>query len=174
MKTCIVDFSGREEIGNCFKIARYISESKINSKILRFNEFNIASCNHCNYECFRGECIHKDDLMNFYDSLMNFDELIFVIPVYCDFLCSNFMTFKERGQSFFTDENEELYLNKVRKYIIIGNSEPFLKETVCKIESIDGNQILQIKSKDYHVKSLKGDLIQHPEIQRIVNDFMNK
>lgn len=77
----IISFSGRAN-GNCDRIASFISTP--NDKVVCFHELNIHPCSDCEYECFDGKCKYRDDdVFALYESMLSYDKVILIVPMYC-------------------------------------------------------------------------------------------
>lgn len=117
MRQLIISFSGRKS-GNCDEIATYISTDSDN--IVYFRELKVHECNDCNYECFKSHCKYReDDVYKLYESMPQFDKVIFVVPMYCGNPSSLYFKFNERGQDYFM-HNEGCYEDIISKLYIIG------------------------------------------------------
>ena len=113
----IVSFSGREN-GNCDGISEYIA-SKCDT-IIHFRSLNIHDCSGCKYECFNGQCKYrKDDIYSLYESMLSYDKVFLIVPMYCGNPSSLYYKFNERCQDFFM-HNEDSYETIVSKLYIIG------------------------------------------------------
>ena len=112
----IISFSGRSN-GNCDQIAEYISSE--NSRIVCFRDLNTHACSDCQYECFAGVCKYRsDDIYGLYESMIQYDRIILLVPMYCGNPSSLYYTFNERSQDYFmhNDRCEEI----VKRLYIIG------------------------------------------------------
>ena len=77
----VISFSGREN-GNCDNISEYIAFK--GDSIIYFRNLNIHDCSGCEYECFKGCCKYrKDDIYNLYESMLNYDKIFLIVPMYC-------------------------------------------------------------------------------------------
>lgn len=112
----IISFSGRKN-GNCDRIAKYIATEE--DKIIYLREWNIHPCMNCNYECFEGGCVYRDDaIYGIYDEMCNYDKVIFIVPMYCGNPSSLYFIFNERCQDYFM--HNENYEDIVKRLYIIG------------------------------------------------------
>ena len=113
----IISFSGRAK-GNCDSIAEFISNQ--GDQIIYFRDKNIHACSRCEYECLAGECKYRgDDLYGIYDSMLRFDKVILIVPMYCGNPSSLYFTFNERCQDYFI-HNEDKYDDIISRLYIIG------------------------------------------------------
>ncbi len=112
----IVSFSGREN-GNCDEIAAYVSSG--NGKIVCFRDLNVHACAGCRYECFAGACRYRgDDIYGLYTSMLGYDRVILLVPMYGGNPSSLYFVFCERAQDFFM--HNDVYGEIVRRLYIIG------------------------------------------------------
>lgn len=113
----IISFAGRKG-GNCDLIAQYISDE--NDKIIYLRDCNIHGCVGCNYECFHNYCkYHDDDIYNIYNSMLNYQKIFLIVPMYCGNPSSLYFVFNERCQDFFM-HNEDKYEDIIARLYIIG------------------------------------------------------
>lgn len=113
----IISFSGREN-GNCDGISEYIASK--GDTIIHLRNLNIHDCSGCKYECFNGHCKYrKDDIYNLYESMLSYDKVFLIVPMYCGNPSSLYYKFNERCQDFFM-HNEDSYETIVSKLYIIG------------------------------------------------------
>jgi multimeric flavodoxin WrbA len=113
----LISFSGREG-GNCDQILDYISTPEDVKKYFRI--MNIHSCSHCQYECFSQDCkYHDDDIYALFESMLDYEKVILVVPMYCGNPSSLYFIFNERCQDFFM-RNEEKYGDIISRLYIIG------------------------------------------------------
>ncbi len=95
----IISFSGREN-GNCDSISEYIASK--DDSIIYFRNLNVHECSGCKYECFKGRCKYcQDDIYNLYESMLSYDKIFFIVPMYCGNPSSLYFKFNERCQDFF-------------------------------------------------------------------------
>lgn len=112
----IISFSGRET-GNCAQIASFISAPK--DQIVHFRGLNIHACANCNYECFNGKCKYReDDVYALYESMLGYDKVILIVPMYAGNPSSLYFIFNERGQDYFM--HNDTYDTLLQKMYIIG------------------------------------------------------
>ena len=113
----LISFSGREG-GNCDQVLDYISTPEDVKKYFRI--MNIHSCSHCQYECFSQDCkYHDDDIYALFESMLDYEKVILVVPMYCGNPSSLYFIFNERCQDFFM-RNEEKYGDIISRLYIIG------------------------------------------------------
>ncbi|QSX06480.1 flavodoxin family protein [Sedimentibacter sp. zth1] len=180
MKIVIVNFSGKLKNGNGEKISLYIKKllCKNEVQIINFKQLNINSCNMCNYECFEkmSSCRYIDDDIKFvYDSLINADYNIYIIPIYSDYPCSNYFAFRERSQCYFDEVIYNKYSVIRKSFIIIGNSgfENTYNIVHNDYKDINRDSFLQLSSNKYSTKSINGDLITFDGIKLEISNFIN-
>ena len=113
----VISFSGRRD-GNCDQIARYLSSDCDN--IIYFRDLRVHECVNCEYQCFGGQCIYRDDdLYALYSSLTDFDRIYLVVPIYCANPPSIYFKFAERAQDYFSD-NCSKYEEFIKKLYVIA------------------------------------------------------
>ena len=113
----IISFSGREN-GNCEDISEYIATTT--DTVVCFRNLNVHECSNCKYECFDGFCkYHQDDIYGLYESMLSYDKIILVVPMYCGNPSSLYFKFNERCQDFFM-HNDDSYEAIISKLYIIG------------------------------------------------------
>lgn len=113
----IISFSGRKD-GNCDQIARFISA--LEDKIIHFRDVSVHNCSHCDYECFSDYCkYHNDEIYDLYGSMLNYEKVILVVPMYCGNPSSLYFIFNERCQDFFMHHGEK-YEDIISRLFIIG------------------------------------------------------
>ena len=182
MNTLVVNFSGRQSNGkgNCEQVGRYIIELLgEDSKLINYSTLNISPCNRCEYECLfntpvqcRFSC---DDLSSLYDAIQSSDFIYFIIPVYSDYPCSNYFTFRERGQGYFNDENYLEFSGKIIKFVIISNTGYYNVLNVIKNDfpNIHDDSILLLSSNDYGQKSKDGCLHSAAGVKEKIKHFID-
>ena len=113
----IISFSGRES-GNCDNISEYIASN--DDSIIYFRNQNVHDCRDCKYECFTAYCkYHQDDMYHLCESMLCYDKIFFIVPMYCGNPSSLYFRFNERCQDFFM-RNGQSYEAIVSKLYIIG------------------------------------------------------
>lgn len=151
----IISFSGRTN-GNCDQIASFISTQY--DKIVYFRDLNIHSCADCDYECFDKECKYRDDdVYALYESMLSFDKVVLIVPMYCGNPLSLYFIFNERCQDFFMhNDTYEAILQKLYIIGIYGNKEkspgfiPILEKWFVNSPYID--RVLGIERHTYGQK----------------------
>lgn len=118
----IISFSARDG-GNCDSIAKYISSPE--DKIVHFRALDFHPCLNCSYECFADRCKYRgDDIYGLYTSMLSYDRVILIVPMYCGNPCSLYFIFNERCQDYFT--HNDTYGELIKRLHIIavyGRSE---------------------------------------------------
>jgi multimeric flavodoxin WrbA len=157
-KILIINFSSRED-GNCKIISNYVKDCFSNVKLYGFYDLNFSSCGTCNYECFSTrKCIKDDDLVELRSDLLDASRIIFVVPNYCGFPCSNYFVFNERILGSFASNRELFtkYLFIRKDFLIVSNSNFETLKYIMSYQVLNKEQIncLFISSKDYHNNSL--------------------
>lgn len=113
----IISFSARST-GNCGRIAEYIMDP--GDKLIHFKDLNIHSCSNCEYECFGSICkFRDDDIYSLFDSMLGYDKIILIIPMYCSNPSSLYFTFNERSQDYFL-HNSDTYKDIEQRLYFIG------------------------------------------------------
>jgi len=182
VKVLAVIFSARKE-GNCSKLAAYcldrFQEYGFEVEIMKASQLDIRSCNHCDYECFANkECPIRDDVPNIYKKCEDADIVIFAIPTYGAHLSSMYFAFTERSQAIFKsfDHYTETFLKKIN-FIIVGNlsagGDMALHEALYNFANLDfWPEVLLFSSREYRKNSIKGDLIEVPEVKKRLDEFV--
>ncbi|SHH48170.1 Multimeric flavodoxin WrbA [Caloranaerobacter azorensis DSM 13643] len=185
MNVLLISFSGRKSDGNCSKIldfiSRYLQKRNINVSKIRMVDLDIRPCVDCEYECFNSspKCPKDDDIYFVYESIMKSDYTIMVIPVYSAAPPALYFAWRERSQIIF--QTEEIYkrYEKVKKaYIVIGNEEAGGNDVVNIIKNYHINtqknvNILLLQSSKYGQRSIEGNLINVPQVQLDLTDFVD-
>lgn len=113
----IISFSARAN-GNCDDILHYLATGEDTE--IYFRNVNAHACCDCMYECFTGICkYHDDEIHNLYKSMLLYDKVILIVPMYCGNPASLYFKFHERCQGYFM-LNEEHYEHILSKLYIIG------------------------------------------------------
>ena len=177
-KTTIVNFSGRSSDGNGEKLSKFVNgllEGK--AGLINFSSLNVSGCNRCDYECLRRDsCKYiNDDVKKLYDILLKSDCIIFIIPVYCNYPCSNYFVFHERAQCCFNEENYDKYVSKPIKFIIIANSgyENVMGVLRDDFKKIAEEDVVVLGSRKYGTKSVNGDLIEYDEVKQEIRRLLD-
>lgn len=168
MNIVVISFSGRAN-GNCHNIADKICGEFRNEKVTLydFSAFRINPCGECMMECFknRENCpFFGDKAFELYEAVGNSDLTFFVVPNYCDFPCSNYFAFNERGQCYFQGREELMksYLRIKKRFIVVSNTEKANFIRVFQDHVTEGEQpdILFLSARKYNRMSIKGDLME--------------
>jgi len=182
MKVCGIIFSARKE-GNCLKCVKYclgkFKEHGFESEIISAFDLEIKPCSHCNYECFADKkCPIEDDVSVIYQKCESADILIFAIPTYGGHLSSTYFAFAERSQAIFKNFQEctEKMLKKIN-FIIIGNlsagGDMALHEALYNFVNLGfWPETLLFPAREYGRSSIKGDLIEVPEVKKRLDRFV--
>lgn len=178
MKTVVINFSGRFADGNGEKLCAFVQNTLgLKTQVMKVASMNIHSCNKCDYECLKSEnaCRYSsDDLFSMYDSILDSDLAVFIIPVYSEYPCSNYFVFRERSQGYFNDVNYQQYLNINKKFIILANNG--YENTVNIIRSdfrdLDESCFLNLCSNHYNTKSVYGNLLEYEDVRKKIEDFI--
>lgn len=174
-----LNFSGRITNGNGREICNVVKEQfKTNVHIFNISNFNMHPCNKCSYECLQKlNCPYEsDDAKKLYDTLLAADIILFIIPIFGDYPCSNYFIFRERMQSYFNEANYERYEKIRKKFMVIGNTG---YENVVSIIKNDyniskTNDFLFLSSNDVHTKSVLGNLMNYPIMKEKVINFVSQ
>lgn len=177
-----VSFSARKE-GNCLRLVNYcldkFKEQGFETDVVNAYEHEINPCSHCDYECFTGkECPIKDDVPMIYQKCGSADILIFGVPTYGGHLSSLYFAFAERSQAAFKSFQEctEKLLKKIN-FIIIGNlsagGDMALHEALYNFANLSfWPETLLFPAREYGRSSVKGDLINDPEVKKRLDRFV--
>lgn len=112
----IISFSARKT-GNCADIAQHIAGA--DDRIVHFCELHAYGCANCEYECFDGVCVHREDgIFALYEAMLAAERVILVVPMYGGNPSSLYFAFCERGQDFF--HSEEAWNVVLSRLYIIG------------------------------------------------------
>lgn len=182
MKVLSIVFSAREE-GNCLKCVEYcldrFREYGFETEVMNAFELEIRSCSHCGYECFDNKkCPIEDSVLEIYKKCEDADILIFAIPTYGGHLSSIYFAFTERSQAIFKSflECTERLYRKIN-FIIIGNlsagGDMALHEALYSFANLDfWPETLLFPASEYGRSSIKGDLIEVPEVKKRLDRFV--
>lgn len=173
----IVSFSGREN-GNCDDISTYIANEE--DKVIYFRNLNVHACSDCTYECFEGYCkYHEDDIYNLYESMLSYDKVFLIVPMYCGNPASLYFKFNERCQDYFT-HNAESYETIISKLYIIGvyGSRAKTPDFVPCFEkwfdcSKYNNHVLGIERHQYGQK-IDEKILTIEEVKSKINSFIKR
>lgn len=112
-----ISFSGRND-GNCSSIINFVKKEE--DKVILFKDLNVHECSQCLYQCFDGVCLFRDDdIYRLFESFMDYEKIILLVPMYCGNPSSIYFKFNERSQDFFM-HNEDKYQTIVERLYIIG------------------------------------------------------
>lgn len=172
----ILSFSGRAK-GNCDCIADFLSEKE--DRVVHFRELNVHGCSNCAYECFDGACKYRsDDLFALYESMLSFDKVVLIVPMYCGHPSSLYFVFNERGQDYFM--HRDTYEAIVKKLYIIGvyGSEKETPDFIpCLSKWFEGfpyiNRVLGIERHVYGQK-LQDSILNVEEVKEQIRAFMEE
>jgi multimeric flavodoxin WrbA len=153
----IVNFSNRND-GNCSFIAHYLNDILNDSSVYEFGKMNVSNCGNCNYECLNGKsCIINDDLSELIKMLLESKEIIFVVPNYCGYPCSNYFVYNERICGKLASDRElfTFYLNIPKRFVVVSNGDitQFNQPFLYQINRNEKLNFIQIKSRDYSFSS---------------------
>lgn len=173
----IISFSGRNN-GNCDSISEYIASK--DDTIIHFRNLNIHECSGCNYECFDTYCnYHQDDSYTLYESMLIYDKIFFIVPMYCGNPPSLYFKFNERGQDFFM-HNEDSYETIVSKLYIIGvygDSKKTPDFIPCLSRCFEGtqyhNHVLGIERHKYNQK-IGDNILYEEEVKNMLTRFIQQ
>ncbi len=190
MKALGVAFSARQE-GNCLKSLDYcltaLKEKGYKVKLINVYDHQITPCSHCGYECFSSTnegktapCPLQDDVPWIYQMCKQADLILFAIPTYGGHLSSLYMAFGERGQAQFSswEEFRQGFSSKVN-LIIIGNlssgGDMALHEALSDFYNFEPfPEVLLLSARHWGRNSLKGDLVEEPEIKGRLTQFVDR
>lgn len=177
MNRTIVVFSSRKQ-GNCEHIAEYIKEYENSWDIFYFSERSIVPCGVCSYECFTGtHCPHLDDGEGeLLAQICRSDEVIFVLPNYCDYPCANFFIFNERSNGYFQHHSELLqqYLAVPKKFIVVSNSQSSHFREAFQQHTDKEPEILFLSAKACGTVTTRNALMQSDSAVHLVQDFLKR
>lgn len=171
----IISFSGRSN-GNCDQIASLISMQS--DKIVYFRDLNIHSCANCDYECFDKECKYRDDdVYALYGSMLSFDKVILIVPMYCGNPSSLYFIFNERCQDYFMhNDTYEAILQKLYIIGIYGKKETTSDFIPCLekwfVDSPYTNRVLGIERHKYGQK-LNDNILSVENVKIQIEAFVN-
>ena len=170
----IISFSGRSD-GNCDQIAKFISSE--NSRIVCFRDLNVHACSGCQYECFAGACKYRrDDIYGLYDSMLGYDRVVLLVPMYCGNPASLYFTFNERSQDYFM--HNDTYDEIIKRLYIIGIYGK-AETTPDYIPSLEKwfsdtpyhNRVLGIERRLYDQK-IKDQILDVEEVKTKITNFL--
>lgn len=183
MKVLGLVFSARKE-GNCLKCLAHCLDSLrgygAETEIVNAFEFTITPCSHCDYECFSSKkCPITDDVPALYEKCEHADVLICAVPTYSGHLSSLYFAFAERSQPMMEDRDQ--FVNILRKvnFIVLGNlssgGDMALHEALYGLAHYDfWPEVLLFPAEEYGRSSIKGDLIEIPEVRTRLDRFAER
>lgn len=179
MNFAVINFSSRKN-GNCFRLSQYVisilNDKQDNVFFIDFSDMNTAACGKCDYECFKTNCIYKnDDVYKAYRKTIQCEQVISIIPIYCGLPCSNFFLFNERVQGAFINDEEFALFDKIKnRYIIIGNNgfEAARYIMMQNDKMAEKKDFLSVRSNDMKEKSIKGNLADYQYYRDMVYSFI--
>lgn len=172
----LVSFSAREN-GNCDSIARFIKREE--DTFIALRKLNIHSCSNCDYECMSDVCKYRDDDMyNLYESMLKYDRVYLVVPMYCGNPSSLYFVFNERCQDYFM--HNDTYKQLVNKLYIIAvygseKESPNYVSTFNQWFDCDeiSSHILGIERHNYSQK-INDSILDVEEVRESICKFVEK
>ena len=166
--------------GSCGSIAAFCAQMH-GGQVVNISEIFTQGCGGCQTECFQkgGACPLPDApaITALYEAITA-QGACFIVPNYCDWPCSNFFRFCERGCGYFGigTERAERYLAAEKHFIVISNTnrshfEEIFSEHVVPTKS---PHILFLSAAAHHRVSLRGDLAKVEEVRTELRVFFNK
>lgn len=176
MSVCIVSFSSRKN-GNCSQISNYVGSLFPGSVCYNFSNFHITACGNCQYQCFENTeaCPYaKDKEHEILEAITRSQKVIFIVPNYCDYPCSNYFVFNERSLCYFQNDEKLLnaYMNVPKRFIVISNTNRSNFNSIFAYQTNEERKILFLSSKKYGKKSTDGDLITSSKMIEEVKSFV--
>ena len=142
-----LNFSDRPA-GNCGSVAALCSQM-LGGQVVNVSELFTQGCGACQTDCFQ-----KDG---------------------CDWPCSNFFRFCERGCGWFGigTERTERYLAAEKHFIVISNTNRSHFEEIFSehVPPARPPHILFLSAAAYHRVSLRGDLAEVEAVHAVLRDF---
>lgn len=177
----IISFSGRPG-GNSMGVAKKIEKCFDGNEvqIVDFSEVTVEPCNHCSCDCFQsnGECPVKDDVVDIYKTIMQSEEVYFIVANYCGYPNAKYFAFNERSSGFFRRNRELLaqYLAVPKKFVVISNSNMDKFKELMQYQVTNGTEpeMLFLSSGKFKVSSFAGNLMEVPEARQMVEEFVKK
>ena len=176
MSVCIISFSSRKN-GNCDKISEFVSTMYPNAKRYSFSKVKISACGDCKYQCFEraDKCPHaRDKEREILDAITNSELAIFIVPNYCNYPCSNYFVFNERGICYFSKNDELLtkYLETPKKFIVVSNTNEDNFKEAFRYQTVGEPDILFLAALEYGKTSTSGDIITSSEAVEDLKEFL--
>ncbi|KUH34722.1 hypothetical protein APY94_00640 [Thermococcus celericrescens] len=182
MKVIGVAFSARKG-GNCARILRFclqkFEEKGHETELVEAYDLEIRPCSHCEYECFTGNCPINDDVPALYRKAIKADVLIFAVPTYGGHASGLYRAFSERGQAVFKSYEEWKAFKEKLNFILIGNTssggDMALHEVLYGLTGGESwPEAVLLSSNEYGGGSLRGNLIEHPEVRARLERFVER
>lgn len=176
MKVSIINFSNRKN-GNSQMIMKLLSELYVDEKVKAYNfsSMHISQCGKCSYECMKEneKCPYKDKIYEIYKNIISSDICYYIVANYCDYPCSNFFIFNERGCGYFNKNEKKLtkYLNVKKKFIVITNSNTKNFLDIFKYHVNDEPDVLFISPKKFGLSSISDNVLSNPSAKYLISDF---
>lgn len=183
MTVLLISFSARKSPGNCEVTLKYVERwlkgKGMDSSLIHMRDLEINPCLGCDYECCdpNASCSINDDVRFVYDKIFHSDMVIMAIPTYTTALTSRYFAWRERSIGVFTDQDQfNHFIEKVKGAIVFGNEKYGGNEAVNTIVrgSRGSTECLLIQSHQYDQSSIKGRLVDIPEVQTNLIDFLEK
>ncbi|MBR3840332.1 MAG: flavodoxin family protein [Erysipelotrichales bacterium] len=172
----IISFSARTN-GNCDEIASYVSSN--NDKIIYFRNTNNSPCSNCNYECFDGECIYRnDDVYSIYEEMVSYDKVILIVPMYGGNPSSLYFIFNERSQDYFMhNDNYEEIIKRLYIIGVYGSKEEYPDFIPCLekwfVDSTYNDRVLGIERHLYN-QQLNDSVLAIKQVKDVIVEFMKR
>ena len=173
-KKVLISFSGRSN-GNCARIAEFLSDQMDSAQVFRFSDFQIEPCGHCNCECLKGGSCPKHDMETaLMDAVCGSDEAWFIVPNYCGFPCANLYIYNERSVGYFGRDRRrmEQYMAVPKHFVLIGNGSQENFRRAFEQHTNEAPKILQLQSREFQVSSIAANLLDQPEVQNRLIQFL--
>ena len=120
----------------------------------------------------------NDDIYNLLDEFLNYQKVIFIVPMYCGNPSSLYFILNERCQDYFM-HNEDKYENLVKRLFFIGiygDSKKTPDFISCFEKWFEGtrytNHVLGIERHKYNLK-LKDSILEIDELKMMIDEFIN-
>lgn len=175
MRRLIISFSGRSN-GNCTRIAEFLAREMPDSQVFRFCDIEIGPCGNCDGECLKGGTCPKDDTEQvLLDAVCSCDEAWFIVPDHCGFPCANLYIYNERSTGYFCRQPHRLeeYLAVPKRFVLVSNSDQDNFNRAFAQHTHDKPIVIQLRSNEFHVSSIAGSLVDIPEIQKRLKQFIH-
>ena len=174
----ILQFSARPT-GNSSAISNRIKDyyTTENVQIFTIDNNIITSCGNCDYECLRPESVCPNvtsQQTRIMDTTIQADKVFFVIPNYCGFPCANYYAFNERMVGYFNLDRskQSRYISVEKHFIIISNTEGSNFEKAVQQHVSEKPDILYLKTRQYQVNSISGDLMKSESAQKDLQNYL--